>query len=333
MLNYNLELNWYNEAAREQVLGFDVAPAGTGPRKVFRTLVASDRRSDSACRELVRLYVSLAKPRISKAALVAMAADSGMDAVQLIDECYDKSGTTVRKMVVDLPCMCDGGDGKSAEWRVYGIYFREGILVIHVPQDEVDPSVLEFISRRHIVISNLMRKQIPAYTALIELTAELHDAARLRAELPVDEYFELINEIWSAMAPVCRKYHGTGGRHVGDGIQYVFLPQPDTNYAVNAESCARDLKLRMTAISSRWQLRKPGFDALALNVRLVERQQWIGAQSAETYSPASPDNRASRLAEPGSADALRAIKVLGSKLMAQERARPGAACSSGAIGF
>ncbi|MDB5810107.1 MAG: hypothetical protein JWN94_2229 [Betaproteobacteria bacterium] len=321
MLTCNFELNWYNEAAREQVLGFDVVPPGTESRNIFHILAATDRRAASARDELIRLYVALSKSRVSRTALVMMAAKLGEDAIQLINDCYDKSGDGTRKMVVDFPCRIDGSDGKAAAWRVYGIYFREGILIIHVPDGETDPNVLEFISRRNIVVHDLMRKQMPAYTAFIELTAELRNAVKLRAELPLDEYFGLINEIWSAMAPVCRQHFGTGGKHVGDGIQYVFLPQSDANYAANAEACARDLNRAMTAISNRWQLRKPGCDELVLDVELRERQQWLGVRSSETYSPATQNYRASRLAEPGSADALRVIKVLGSKLMAQERAR------------
>lgn len=80
------------------------------------------------------------------------------------------------------------------------------------------PGLLEFLSRRDIVIRNLLRKRLPVLTPLAVIVADLQNSVKICSELPPEEYFELINEIWSTMAPLFRKYYGTYGKHVGDGM-------------------------------------------------------------------------------------------------------------------
>ena len=330
MLNYNCELTWYNEMARKRVLGFETAPAGTESRNVFLILArGAAEKSPDACRELTRLFVSLVKPRVSKAGLLGMVKSMCPDSAKLIETYYDTATVVMRKMVVDLPCTLEDAGGATEAWQVYGIYFREGILIIHVPAGQIDASVLEFISRRHIVVQNLMRKQLPVFTPLAVLAANLDDVANIRAALPPEEYFELINDIWITLAPVFRKHRGTCGKHVGDGIRQFFLPQPDSNYMANAEACAREMQVAMQTISARWQQRKRGLGELKLVIAMREQQEWLAAlQSAAGVEfaplPGAP-NRPAPSSNTVCADTLRAIKILGEKLMAKERARSRAA--------
>jgi adenylate cyclase len=326
MLNYNLELTWYNEPARQQILRFVAVPPGTESRNIFRLLPnPADEQAACTRHALMRLYVSLAKPRVSKSALLGIVRQTEHDAEELIDALYAIPVPPARKMVVDTPCTMNDADGAIQDWRVYGIYFREGILIIHVPAEQVDTSVLEFISRRDIVVRNLLRKQLPVYTPLSMLVADLNDAVRIRDALPAEEYFELINEVWSTLTPIFRKYYGSYGKHVGDGICYFFLPQPDSNYISNAASCARALNYEIRVISKRWQLRKNWSAELSLNIALREGREWLGTlQSAagaefaalrDNLKPMTPVD------DYNCPEALRAIKTLGSQLMAKERAR------------
>ena len=327
MVNYNFDLTWYNDAARTRILGFESLPSGTESRNVFVLMNSSDRNiAPASRRELIRLYSALAKPRVSRQGLVGIIARLYPEAAALAEASYDAAAVAGRKVVVDMPCTLEAADGVPDAWQVYGIYFREGILIIHVPADVIDPSVLEFISRRDIVVRNLMRKQLPMFTSLAVLAASLEDAAKLRAELPVERYFELIQDVWAAMEPVARKYRGTGGRHVGDGIQYSFLPQPDGNYVANAQACAQEMKERMRQISSRWQLEMPWLGELKLTFELNERQEWLGSQSPAPIAPAHRTLERSMCDRDAAAgQTLRDIKALGAKLMAQQRSRSCAA--------
>jgi hypothetical protein len=329
MVNYNFELTWFNEHARRTVLGFDAPPPGTESRNIFGFLpVATDDISAQRRSELTRLFVSLGKMRLAKPCLLGLVKHLELDEIDFIGALYEKSSHVMNKMVVDIPCALLAQSGISEAWRVYGIYFREGILVIHVPADKVDPDLLEFISRRDIVVRNLLRKQLPVYTPLAVLVTDLKNSLQIRSDLPPDEYFELVDEIWTTMAPIFRKYSGTYGNHVGDGIRYFFLPQPDSNYISNAEACAQELKQEMEKFGERWQLRTGRNDVLELNVWLHEGQEWLGAlqaasnvKSAIRCSGISPISDVNNFAR---SDALRAIKNLGNKLMAKQGVRHGA---------
>jgi hypothetical protein len=330
MLNYNCELTWCNEPARKRVLKLDMPPPGTESRNVFRMLSgASAGKSADTCRALTRLYVSLAKPRVSKAGLLGIVRSISPESADLIETYYDAANVVMRRMVADLTCTLKNEQGGTDAWQVYGIYFREGILIIHVPAGQVDLNVLEFISRRHIVVQNLMHKQLPVLTPLAVLAANLRDSAKIRAVLQPEEYCELINDIWNTLAPFFRQYRGTCGKHVDDGIRGFFLPQPDSSYMSNAAECAREMQRAMSKLDTRWQGRNPGLDELALNIDLREQQEWLAALQSAGDGEFAPlpniPNRPSHGGDTVCTDALRAIKVLGTKLMAKERARSNAA--------
>ena len=73
MVNYNFELTWFNEFARQDILGFDVPPPGTESRNIFRLLPdASGELSSQRRSELMSLYVSLGKLRLSKPGLLGL---------------------------------------------------------------------------------------------------------------------------------------------------------------------------------------------------------------------------------------------------------------------
>lgn len=85
-------------------------------------------------------------------------------------------------------------------------------------------SILSFLGRRDIVIRNLLKKRKPYLTPLAFIVADIQDPVKICAELPPEEYFELINDVWGAMEPKIRKYYATHGKHVGNGMVYYFFP-------------------------------------------------------------------------------------------------------------
>ncbi len=326
MVNYLFELTWYNEPARKDILGFEKPPPGSESRNVFLMLLdPSAGRSATTRNQLLRLHLSFAKSRLSKDALHQTLAGLDRQQAALIDELYDQSDVVTGPTVAEVPYVLQNPAGGSESWLVYGIYFREGILVVHVPAGQADPGLLEFLSRRDIVIRNLLRKRLPVLTPLAVLVADLQGSVKICSELPPEEYFELINEIWSAMAPVFRKYYGTYGKHVGDGMVYYFFPQPDSNYIFNSLACAQELKLEMRKISKGWQLRKNWLNELYLNTGLHEGQEWLGtfqsATSVEIAVLGDTINHAARLSDFARYGAVWATKNLVSKLSAEERKR------------
>ena len=325
MVNYSFELTWYNEAARRTVLGFDAPPPGSESRNIFLMLADQPRGQSASPRDrLLRLHITLAKARLSKPAMLGIVKSMDRHVAALVDEVYEQTDGISGKTVVELPYTPEEGDS-APQWLVYGIYFREGILIVHIPAGEADPTLLEFLARRDVVIRNLMRKRLPVLTPLAVLVADLQHSVKICSELPPEEYFELINEMWSTLAPVFRRYYGTHGKHVGDGIVYYFFPQPDHSYIFNAIACAHEIKLEMRKLSKQWQLRKNWLNELYLNVGLHEGQEWLGtfqsASSVEFAVLGDTINHAARLSDFARFGAIWATKNLVSKLTPEERAR------------
>ena len=326
MINYNFQLTWFNEPARELILGFDSPPPDSESRNIFQ-LSIQGFGADSAdrCRELFGLYVALGKTRLSKDSMMQVVKNTDGNTIQMVDSLYDAAPKLASQLVVELPCALPDAIDGVVNWKVYGVYFREGILIIHTPVGDANQGLTEFITRRAMVVRNLLRKQLPVLTPLAVLLADLQGSVRICSELPPDEYFELINEIWSTMAPIFRKYYGTYGKHVGDGMVYYFFPQPDSNYIFNAVACAHELKQEMRKISKSWQLRKNWLNELYLNIGLHEGTEWLGTFQSSTNVEfavlGDTINHAARLSDFARHGAIWATKNLVSKLSVGERSR------------
>ncbi|MBI2509296.1 MAG: MerR family transcriptional regulator, partial [Betaproteobacteria bacterium] len=286
MVNYKSEVIWFNDLARETLGGAlsQLAPR-TEERSVFRLLfLAEDRVSLSNREELLRLNIALSKERMELSAIIQPLQPIATAKVQLLEQLYTETQPVVAGPIVEFPVRLKEMKGSRVDnYCAYAAYFREGILVILAPLKGDADTLLQLLGRRDMVIRNLLSKRLPTLTELAVLVADLQDSVKICSELPPDEYFELINQIWSSAGGVFRKYYGTHGKHVGDGMVYYFFPQPDCSYIINAAVCAQELKSVMARISKEWQLRKKWTNELYLNTGLNEGQEWLGTfQTATT---------------------------------------------------
>ena len=327
MVNYNFELTWYNDAARGQMLsGLDTLPANSEARNLFLLLFQSaSERSSGFGSELLRIHLALAKNRLAKKSVLGLLRGLDREALALAERPYDESVvTSEKKPILDFAVELRAADGAAESWRVFASFFREGIFVVYVPAQQFNASLLDFLSQRDAVIRDLMRKRLPVLTPLAVMVADLQNSVKICSELPPEEYFELINEIWTTMGPIFRKYYGTYGKHVGDGMVYYFFPQLDSDYIFNALACAQELKSEIRKISKKWQLRKNWLNELYLNTGLHEGQEWLGtfqtATSVEFAVLGDTINHASRLSEFARFGTIWATKNLLSKLAHQKRA-------------
>lgn len=327
MVNYNFELTWYNEEARSRILsGLDTLPAHSEARNLFLLLFQSaSANSTSFGSELLRIHLALAKNRLTKGSVLGLMRGLDREALNLAERLYDESMVTAeRKPILDFSVDLPAAYGGAEKWRLFASFFREGIFVVYVPAEQYNESLLEFLSQRDSVIRDLMRKRLPVLTPLAVMVADLQNSVKICSELPPEEYFELINEIWTTMGPIFRKYYGTYGKHVGDGMVYYFFPQPDSDYIFNALACAQELKSEVRKISKKWQLRKNWLNELYLNTGLHEGQEWLGtfqtATSVEFAVLGDTINHASRLSEFARFGTIWATKNLLSKLAQQKRA-------------
>ena len=309
MLNYKLELTWYNEEARVGLLGsFDRLPADTKERGVLDFFVKSGYGdSPTNCAAFVQLHQQMGRTR-------SLAARSAVGA---------EATEAAASPIADWPLTLIAPDGRQDQYRVYTSRFREGILVIFASEAIGHGGLLGMLERRDDVIRNLLQKRLPVLTDVAVMVADLQSSVRICSELPPEEYFELINQIWATMEPIFRHYYGTHGKHVGDGMVYYFFPQPDSNYVYNALCCANRIREAMRKISKEWQLRKNWLNELYLNTGLNEGQEWLGVFHIETKIEftvlGDTINHAARLSDFARQGALWATKNLMGKLSAEER--------------
>ncbi|HEY3327979.1 MAG TPA: adenylate/guanylate cyclase domain-containing protein [Novimethylophilus sp.] len=316
MVNYNLELTWYNEEARSLLLGsFDKLPADTKERGVLDYFARGAYGGYLENREaFYRLHLQMGRERVA-AALGNVGVTAALAGV----------ASTSSSPIAELPLGLRATDGREEYYRVYASYFREGILVIYAHENAGAHGLLGLLERRDEVIRNLLKKRLPVLTDVAVMVADLQNSVRICSELPPEEYFELINQIWATMEPIFRRYYGTHGKHVGDGMVYYFFPQPDCNYIVNALHCAQEMREAMRKISKEWQLRKNWLNELFLNTGLNEGHEWLGVFHAETKVEftvlGDTINHAARLSDFARHGAVWATKNLLGKLSVDERKR------------
>jgi class 3 adenylate cyclase/DNA-binding transcriptional MerR regulator len=318
MVNYNMELTWYNEEARTQLLGsFEKLSADIQERKVLDHLAGGNYGSRTDNREaLNELHNQMGKHRVANvlgnAALGVTGTLAGVSA-------------TPPGPLVELPLSLYAEDGAQENYRIYISYFREGIFVVYTRDETGHNSLLGLLERRDEVIRNLLKKRLPVLTEVAVMVADLQNSVRICSELPPEEYFELINQIWSTMEPIFRRYYSTHGKHVGDGMVYYFFPQPDCSYILNALRCASEMHEAMRKISKDWQLRKNWLNELYLNTGLNEGQEWLGVFHVETKVEftvlGDTINHAARLSDFASNGSIWASKNFIGKLTTEERSQ------------
>ena len=283
MVNHKFEVTWFNEQARLEIPGLlSEMPPRTEDRSIFRLLLengGADINSNSGA--MLRLNVALAKERMNLSSIVQPMRGISTSRVQILEQMYEESEPVRSSVVVELPVRLEM-DGLTQDYAAYSTYFREGILIVIAPREEDSDELRQLLSRRDMVIRTLLAKRLPVLTELVVLVADLQESVKICSELPPDEYFELINKIWATAGDIFRRYYGTYGKHVGDGMVYYFFPQPDSNYIYNAAVCAMDLKIAMARLSKEWQLRKNWLNELYLNTALNEGQEWLGTFQTST---------------------------------------------------
>jgi adenylate cyclase len=322
MLNHNFELVWINGAAQQALFGGAIElPSHSEDRSLFRLLPVSGREWAS----LLRFHVALAKSRLSPERFSQ--ACRGIDPVEYarIQAVFTETAAEPVRPMLEAPVTLPDGAGAEVPHRAYASFFREGMFTVLMPDSQPANAILELLARRDEVIRGLLRRRLPVLTHLAVLVADLQSSVKICSELPPEEYFELINEIWTAMAPIFRKHDATCGKHVGDGMVYYFFPQPDSDYLANAVACALEIRQEMHKLSKAWQLRKHWLNELYLNTGINEGQEWFGTYPSSTGVEfvvlGDTINQAARISDLARHGGIWATKSLIGKLTAEERDR------------
>lgn len=279
MINYECGLVWLNAAAQHTLFMDASIPDRAEDRSVIpRLLEWAKGLSDADKDALFKSHFNVVKHRLSKDTLSRTILSLSQDDRLWLENCYTQSEAPKNTLIQDTALHHSIDVNK----RIIAISFREGVLFTYVPEDADANQLLEWLSHRDSVIRTLLSQRLPVLTPVTVMVADLQNSVRICSELPPDEYFQLINEIWSALDPIFRKYYGAYGKHTGDGMVYYFFPQPDNNYIMNAILCACEIRECMKVISHKWALKKGWTNQLFMNIGLNEGEEWLGTFKTNT---------------------------------------------------
>lgn len=282
MVNNNFELIWWNESASETFFAKnDDLPGDLESRNVLKMLFDSQAAgSHEDLLDLLKPHLAAGKKRLSQQALIKIYSALDSDQLNTLKSVYETVEPNGKEPMVHYPYILPGSDADVQYCDLYVCFYREGILFTYSPVQLEDDFLLQFLSKRNYVINELLKNRKPYLTNVAVMVADVQNSTRICSELPAEEYFELINDIWQQSEPIYRKYYGTYGKHVGDGMVYYFFPQPDCDYKLNAIQCSLELKEMMREITQKWQGRKGWFSDIFLNIGIHEGQEWFGSYHA-----------------------------------------------------
>jgi class 3 adenylate cyclase len=192
------------------------------------------------------------------------------------------------------------------------VQFREGVLFVYVGGADAAET------------APAQAAAAPAVRPVAVLVSTLQDANGLWVKLSAQEYFELLNEVWTELDRIFRQYQGQPGRP-GEVLVCYFLSQADGTYQWNALAAAQQTREAMRKVSRRWKLRK-GWDVeLFMNIGVDEGQDWIGTlgagERAELRVMGDAADRAEQLARCSRMGAILVTRSLLGKLSTEERKR------------
>jgi adenylate cyclase len=282
MVNNNFELIWWNNKAQHTFFNHnDDLPGDLESRNLLQLLFGTESASDAGrMRDLLMPHLAAGKKRLSQQALIKTYSALDANQLSILKDIYETTKPVGKEPMIHFPTLLLDGNGELTPHDLYICFYREGMFFTYSPVILDDNYLLEFLSKRNQVINELLNQRKPYLTNVTVMVADVQNSIKICSELPAEEYFELINNIWQESAPIFRKYYGTYGKHAGDGMVYYFFPQPDCDYKLNAIQCALELQEMMKGITQKWQARKGWFSDIFLNTGLNEGQEWFGSYHA-----------------------------------------------------
>jgi class 3 adenylate cyclase len=277
MLDYNFQVNWCNEAGLKLITGGDdPLPPRAEERNVFQLINAQVLPAELKD-AMLRSNVKLARSKLTQEMFDVVCSHLSQALSGRLQQEFSLAVALPKQTLTDFEMMLG-----SQAIRVYSIFLREGIFVVFENIGSENANLISVLTRRDVVIREVMNKRLPVLTDLAVMVADLQDSVKICSELPPEEYFELFNQIWQTLGPIFRDHHATHGKHVGDGMVYYFFPQPDGSHIMNALICAQEVRVAMREISKEWRIRKNWINDLFLNIGLNEGEEWVGTYQVDT---------------------------------------------------
>jgi adenylate cyclase len=325
LLNYNYEIDWINKDAENTIFQRKIHTIKEPTaRNIFLLLMRNNHENNQTRHDLIDFHLSFVKGKMMKSEVGQLYEGMSQSEIDHLEKSYDQIESPPRQPVNKILLKLSDDTGKCISDCVYYMLFREGILFIHALEASSIQKIANLLSCRSSVINDLLKQRMPTLVSFGVLVADLQNSVGISAELPSEEYFKLIHQIWACVEGSFKQYYGTYGKHVGDGLVYYFLKERDNPYLINAISCALEIRENIKKLNIEWKTRKGWFSELYLNIGINEGQEYFGAipsaPSIEFTALGDTVNYAGRLSDFARNGAIWTTKNLMNKLTVEERA-------------
>lgn len=325
LLNNSFEIDWINEPAEEIIFQQNIRTIKEPTaRNIFRLMMRSTYEDQQKRKDFFDFHLGFLKEKMAKPDLDRLYEGISLNEAENLKTRYDRIETQARQTVNKAFLKLCDPQGALISDHTYYMVFREGTLFIHAPVEPSAQGIRDLFSCRSKVINDLLRQRMPTLVSFCVLVADLQNSVRICAELPPEEYFELINQIWACVEGSFKHYYGTYGKHTGDGMLYYFLKERDNQYMMNAILCALDIRENIKKLNMEWKIRRGWFSELYLNIGINEGQEYFGtipsAPSVEFTALGDSVNYTARLSDFARYGAIWTTKNLMNKLTTEEKA-------------
>lgn len=278
LVNHNFEIEWINHDCEEQIFNRPVSKINDlESRNLFKLFFSWEFHANlQNVEKVIAFHLPFIKSRFPKDRINELYQGISESEMNFLLKIYDNKSHFSGESIHNSPLNFVKKDGSVISYQVHSMFFREGILFVYVPSDQMINDVMEILSQRGKIINELLKHRMPSLVSLCVIVADLQDSVKISAELLPAEYFDLINQLWKTLQSSFDKYDGIHGKHAGDGVLYYFIKKPDSNYVINAINCALELKEKMKEFNSEWKLRKGWLNNLYINIGINEGQEFFG---------------------------------------------------------
>jgi adenylate cyclase len=320
LVGRNFDVLWTNEAAHANTWPNLVAlPVNAITHSIFRYLALAGGLAPDQRKAILGFHLAFAKQR--GVPFSDLLQDIPAQEIAGLQRLYAESSALELALVAQTTVPAPRSAGAKAV-SLYALQLREGTLFLYVPGSAAPATPLLTPAPAE---TPAIARRVPALSHVAVLVTELQDAARLWAELPPEEYFELINQLWMTVEPIFARNRGAQGKHPGEGMVCYFLPQGDQHYLWNALLAAQQVREAVRRVSKEWQLKKGWTTELYLNTGIDEGQEWHGSlgpgSRVEFTVLGDAVNQAARISSVARSGAIWVTKNLVGKLSAEDRGR------------
>ena len=277
LMNFQFEIEWINEQAESVVFGKNIRTIrDVEYRNVFRLFLNWEFTNFiKNWEEFLHYHMIFFKARQPKEQIEHLYSNISQKEIDYLQKVYDNTGSVALEKIYQQFITLIEKDKPQERYIVYTTFFREGMFFLYLPADSVPTGITEYLSNRELLVRELLQQRLPSLVSFSVLVADLQGSVRICAELPPEEYFELINAMWKLLEESFRKFNGIFGKKIGDGVVYYFLKKQDPEYIMNSISCALEIRERMSRFSIDWKLRKKWYNDLYLNIGINEGQEYF----------------------------------------------------------